>query len=135
IVVRLPEAMRGDPAALLDLPIPLPESPANADESTRRATWASGAPRTVPLREVARVETSLGPNQINRENGKRRVVVTANVRDRDLAGFVTDLRETIAREVALPTGYWIEYGGTFEQLISASRRLALVVPATLLVIF
>jgi len=135
IVVRLPEAMRGDPAALLDLPIPLPESPANADESTRRATWASGAPRTVPLREVAGVETSLGPNQINRENGKRRVVVTANVRDRDLAGFVTDLRETIAREVALPTGYWIEYGGTFEQLISASRRLALVVPATLLVIF
>jgi cobalt-zinc-cadmium resistance protein CzcA len=95
----------------------------------------SGAPQTVPLREVAKIETALGPNQINRENGKRRVVITANVRGRDLGGFVGELRQRVAAEVELPTGYWIDYGGTFEQLISASRRLAIVVPVTLAIIF
>ena len=101
----------------------------------RDRTWAGGAPRTVPLREVARVENQLGPNQVNRENGKRRIVVTANVRDRDLGGFVADLQERIEQQVKVPTGYWIEYGGTFEQLLSASRRLAIVVPVTLILIF
>ncbi len=134
LVVRLPEALRQDPAALADLPIPL-KTDEQADESSRAAGWSSGAPRTVPLREVARIEAILGPNQINRENGKRRVVVSANVRGRDLGGFVAQARTTIAREVALPTGYWIDYGGTFEQLISASERLAVVVPVTLIVIF
>ena len=134
IVVRLPEAMRQDPAALHDLPIPLGGA-GNEDESTRSATWRSGTPGTVPLREVAKIETTLGPNQVNRENGKRRVVVTANVRGRDLGGFVDDLRTRIGAEVQLPAGYWIDYGGTFEQLISASQRLAIVVPATLVVIF
>ena len=133
MVVRLPEALRQDPAALADLPIPL--KPKNdADESSRDAAWSSGTPRTVPLREVARIESQLGPNQVNRENGKRRVVVTANVRGRDLGGFVADVRERVAREVKLPTGYWIDYGGTFEQLISASQRLAVVVPVTLVII-
>ena len=89
----------------------------------------------MPLREVARIESTLGPNQINRENGKRRVVVTANVRDRDLGGFVNELQSAIEAKVRVPTGYWIEYGGTFEQLISASRRLAIVVPVTLVIIF
>ncbi|TWT22454.1 CusA/CzcA family heavy metal efflux RND transporter [Luteimonas marina] len=134
IVVRLPEALRQDPAALHDLPIPLRGSD-NQDESTRAGGWQSGSPRTVPLREVARIETTLGPNQVNRENGKRRVVVTANVRGRDLGGFVGELQERVAADVALPPGYWIDYGGTFEQLISAGRRLAVVVPATLLIIF
>ena len=134
IVVRLPEAMRQDPAALHDLPIPLGRA-GNEDESIRSASWGSGAPGTVPLREVAKIETTLGPNQINRENGKRRVVVTANVRGRDLGGFVEELRARVAKDVAMPAGYWIEYGGTFEQLISASQRLAVVVPATLLLIF
>lgn len=134
IVVRLPEALRQDPAALHDLPIPLGRSD-NEDESTRSAAWDSGTPRTVPLREVAKIETTLGPNQINRENGKRRVVVTANVRGRDLGGFVAELREKIGAGVEVPAGYWVEYGGTFEQLISASRRLGLVVPTTLVVIF
>lgn len=133
IVVRLPEALRSDPARLADLPIPLRDS-GNADESSRDATWAAGAPRTVPLREVARIETVLGPNQINREDGKRRVVVTANVRERDLGGFVAELQQRVQRDVALPPGYWIGYGGTFEQLISASQRLAVVVPVTLVVI-
>ena len=134
LVVRLPEGVRQDPAALADLPIPL-GSNGEADESSRPASWVGGAPRTVPLREVARIESTLGPNQINRENGKRRVVVTANVRDRDLGGFVNQLQSAIEAKVRVPTGYWIEYGGTFEQLISASRRLAIVVPVTLVIIF
>lgn len=134
IVVRLPEHLRQDPAALADLPIPLPAE-FSADESGRRATWQAGAPRTVPLREVASIETVTGPNQINRENGKRRVVVTANVRDRDLGSFVEELQDRVVAEVELPTGYWIDYGGTFEQMISASQRLSLVVPVTLAGIF
>jgi len=135
LVVRLPENLRQDPAALADLPIPLPAGTADRDESSRDATWLAGAPRTVPLREVAAIKSVLGPNQINRENGKRRIVVTANVRDRDLGGFVTDLRSRIDAQVKLPEGYWIGYGGTFEQLISASQRLAVVVPVTLVLIF
>jgi cobalt-zinc-cadmium resistance protein CzcA len=134
IIVRLPEHLRQDPAALADLPIPL-QTQGEADESSRAASWHSGTPRTVPLREVARIETTQGPNQINRENGKRRVVVTANVRGRDLGGFVAELQQRIAAEVQVPQGYWIDYGGTFEQLISASQRLAVVVPVTLALIF
>jgi len=137
IVVRLPEALRQDPAALADLPIPLggDGERGDADESSRAPGWRSGAPITVPLREVAKVQTLLGPNQINREDGKRRIVVTANVRDRDLGGFVAELQRRVQAEVELPSGYWIGYGGTFEQLISAGQRLAWVVPATLLLIF
>jgi len=89
----------------------------------------------VPLSEVASIEIALGPNQISRENGKRRVVVTANVRGRDLGSFVVELQEAVRNKVALPAGYWVEYGGTFEQLISASKRLQLVVPMALLLIF
>lgn len=125
IVVRLPEALRQDPAAIAALPIPLPARPETGD----------AAPRAVPLGSVARVETIEGANQINRYNGKRRLAVTANVRDRDLGGFVAELQRTIEARVHVPAGYWIEYGGSFEQLISASQRLALVVPATLVLIF
>ncbi|HIE4485023.1 TPA: efflux RND transporter permease subunit [Stenotrophomonas maltophilia] len=134
LVVRLPESQRQDPAVLADLPIPLPES-ASVDESSRLATGANGGPRTVPLREVAKIQVERGPNQINRENGKRRVVITANVRERDLGGFVGELRTRIGQDVRLPEGYWIDYGGTFEQLISASQRLGVVVPVTLALIF
>ena len=139
IVVRLPEELRQDPAALADLPVSLETALAsgNADELSR--TGAAGAltgnPRTVPLRELARIDTSEGPNQLNRDNGKRRIVVTANVRDRDLGGFVGELQQAIDAGVRLPPGYWIDYGGSFEQLISASQRLAVVVPATLALIF
>jgi len=137
IVVRLPEALRQDPAALADLPISLEAALAggNADELSRGVGAAGDGPRTVPLRELARIETSEGPNQINRENGKRRIVVTANVRDRDLGSFVADLQAAVTAQVPLPTGYWIGYGGSFEQLISASQRLAVVVPVTLVLIF
>ena len=134
IVVRLPEALRQDPAALHDLPIPLGRG-GNLDESTRTPGWDSGAPATVPLREVATIATTLGPNQVNRENGKRRVVVTANVRGRDLGGFVAELQQRIEAGVEVPTGYWVDYGGTFEQLISAGERLGIVVPVTLAIIF
>ena len=123
IVVRLPEAQRQNPAALGSLPIPVPHA-----EGGLRGHY-------VPLGQVASIEIAPGPNQISRENGKRRVVVTSNVRGRDLGSFVEELRLRISGQVALPEGYWIEYGGTFEQLISASRRLAVVVPVVLIIIF
>ncbi len=139
IVVRLPEELRQDPAALADLPVSLETALAsgNADELSRGGAGGvlTGNPRTVPLRELARIDTSEGPNQINRDNGKRRIVVTANVRDRDLGSFVGELQQAIDAGVKLPAGYWVDYGGSFEQLISASQRLAVVVPATLVLIF
>ena len=116
MVVRLPEVQRTNLHALASLPVPL----------------ANGA--YVPLSEVADLELAPGPNQVSRESGKRRVVVTANVRGRDLGSFVAEAQQRIAEEVELPAGYWLDYGGTFEQLESASKRLSLVVPATLLVI-
>jgi cobalt-zinc-cadmium resistance protein CzcA len=89
----------------------------------------------VPLSQVADISLSAGPNQISRENGKRRAVITANVRGRDLGSFITELREKVGAEVELPTGYYVEYGGTFEQLQSAKTRLQVVVPLVLLLIF
>src|SRR5690606_31085605 len=135
IVVRAPEHLRQDVAALSDLPIALAADAGNADESSRPATWRSGVPLALPLREVASVQSVLAPTQVNRENGKRRIVITANVRDRDLGGFVNAMRERISAQVVLPAGYWIEYGGSFEQLTAARQRLALVVPLTLALIF
>jgi cobalt-zinc-cadmium resistance protein CzcA len=116
IVVRLSEELRQDRQVLDRLPIPLP---------------GGGA---VPLSEVATIETVQGPNQISREDGKRRIVVSANVRGRDLGSFVADTQRAVAEKVPLPAGYWIEYGGTFEQLQSASTRLQVVVPLALLLI-
>ena len=116
VVLRLPEALRQNVDALERLPVSLP----------------SGG--YVPLGEVASFELAPGPNQINRESGKRRVVVTANVRGRDLGGFIDELRTRVSREAELPAGYWVDFGGTFEQLQSASRRLAIVVPVTLALI-
>ena len=117
LVVRLPEHLRGDLRALERLPVRL----------------AQGG--YVPLGEVAALNLAPGPNQISRENGKRRLVVTANVRDRDLGSFVAEVQEKIATQIKLPSGYWLDYGGTFEQLQSATRRLTLLVPVTLLMIF
>lgn len=116
LVVRLPERLRNDIDGLSQLPVPLPDG------------------GYVPLGEVASIELSPAPAQISRENGKRRVVVTANVRERDLGGFVMEVKQRVAAEVDLPAGYWLDYGGTFEQLESASQRLMIVVPVTLLII-
>ena len=122
VVVRLPEALRRDVDAIGRLRIPL------------RAT-GEGPRGFVPLQDVATIAVEIGPNQISRENGKRRVVVTANVRGRDLGSFVREVQEKVGAEIETPAGYWITYGGTFEQLISAAKRLQLVVPAALLLIF
>ena len=116
LIVRLPETLRRDIDRLAFLPVPLP----NGDY--------------IPLEEVATLDISPGPAQISRENGKRRVVVTANVRGRDLGSFVADVKARISSDVDVPPGYWLDYGGTFEQLESASQRLAIVVPITLLII-
>lgn len=136
LVVRLPEALRSDPARLADLPVPLDASAhSHADlDETGGGRGLAATPRTVPLRELARIGYAQGPNQVNRENGKRRIVVTANVRGRDLGSFITELREAVGARVTLPSGYWIGYGGSFEQLIAAGQRLAFVVPLTLLLI-
>ena len=116
LVVRLPETTRRDIDRLKFLPVPLK----NGDY--------------VPLEEVATLDISPAPAQISRENGKRRIVVTANVRGRDLGSFVNEVQETIREKTDIPPGYWLDYGGTFEQLESASQRLSIVVPLTLLVI-
>ncbi len=116
IVVRLPERLRSNPDGLLSLPVPL------------------GDGGFVPLGEVAETELVNGYNQVNRENGKRRVVVSANVRGRDLGSFVNDVQRAVATQIDIPPGYWVEYGGTYQNLQSATERLAIVVPVTLLLI-
>ena len=126
LVVRLPESLRTDIDALDRLPIPLP----NAEQD-----GVDENPDYVPLGEVADISIIYGPNQVSRENGKRRIVVTSNVRGRDLGSFVQDIRTQVSEKVSLPAGYWTEYGGTFEQLISAKQRLSIVVPISLLLIF
>ncbi|KAA1159824.1 CusA/CzcA family heavy metal efflux RND transporter [Pseudoalteromonas fuliginea] len=122
LLVRLDERWSSDVSQLGRLPVAVPKS-ANPDLAF------------VPLGEVANISIDKGPNQINRESGKRNVVVTANVEGRDLASFVSDAQAALNSQLNLPSGYWIEYGGTFEQLESASKRLSLVVPVTLLLIF
>ncbi|MEZ5903415.1 MAG: CusA/CzcA family heavy metal efflux RND transporter [Alphaproteobacteria bacterium] len=126
IVVRLPEKLREDVNVLENLPIPLPLAEMEGRENT---------PDYVPLSEVADFDIAYGYAQISRENGKRRIVVTSNVRGRDLASFVEDVQVAVRQKANLPAGYWLDYGGTFEQLISAKQRLAIVVPVSLLLIF
>ncbi|WP_417509177.1 efflux RND transporter permease subunit [Methylophaga sp.] len=113
LVIRLDDEQRQNIASLGELPIALP----------------SGS--YVPLSEVATVKLVDVPSQISRENAKRRVVVTANVRERDLGSFVQEAQQKLDQQLTLPDGYWLEFGGTFEQLASASQRLAIVVPVTL----
>ncbi len=133
LVVRLPEKLRTDLSALSRLPIPLPPLE-QRETGLVKASLMNEAGRFVPLGEVATIEIAPGPNQISRENGKRRVVVTANVRGRDLGSFVDELQRAMRTRVDLPAGYWLDYGGTFKQLISASERLQIVVPVALLLI-
>ena len=123
IVIRLPDRMRQNVDALKQLPVPLP--------SISQSVLAP----SIPLGELARFSFSEGPNQISRENGKRRIVVTANTRGRDISSVVSDARAAIARSVTLPAGYWIEWGGQFENLAAARQRLMVVIPACFFLIF
>lgn len=120
VVVRLDDALRADPAVMEQLPV----MPENAQ---------SGAP-TVPLSSVARLDVGEGPNQISRADGKRRMIVQANVRGRDLGGFVAEAQAKVAEQVQPPPSGWIDWGGQFENLQRASARLALIVPIVFLTI-
>ncbi len=121
IVVRLPDALRTDMDSFKRLPIKI----ANG----------SDMPVYLQLGEVASIDIAPGPNQFSRENGKRNVVVTANVRDRDIGSYVAEAQQRIQEQVKIPAGYWVNWGGTFEQLQSASQRLQIVVPISLLLVF
>ena len=121
IQVRLPDAVRNDLQVLSRLPIALPRG-------------ADGRIGFVPLSAVATFETAPGPNQISREDGKRRIVVSANVRGRDMGSFVGEAQQKL-QGLSLPPGYWTRWGGTFENLESATRRLQIVVPVALLMVF
>jgi cobalt-zinc-cadmium resistance protein CzcA len=121
ILVRMPESVRSDVEALKRLPIKLPT--------------ASGPAAFVQLGDVATFAVAPGPNQVSRESGKRRVVVTANVRGRDIGSFVAEAQAQLQAKVKVPAGYWTTWGGTFEQLQSATQRLQIVVPVALLLVF
>lgn len=125
IIVRLPDVLRDDPAALENLPVPIPDT--DGDDRSD--------PAFVPLKTLARFEIEEGPNQISRENGKRRVVVQANVRGRDIGSFVTEAQEKIDAQVKVPAGEWLTWGGQFENLQAARSRLMIVVPACFFMIF
>jgi cobalt-zinc-cadmium resistance protein CzcA len=124
IVVPLPESARNDLEAMKRLPISLPSS---------RDT--NGAPNFIPLSEVASLEVAPGPNQVSRESGKRQIVISVNVRGRDIGSFVGEAQGTIEKEVRIPPAYWTTWGGQFEQLQSAITRLHIVVPPALLLVF
>jgi len=123
IVVRLPEGVRTDLEAVKRLPIPLAGKEAQA-----------GGARFIPLSEVAAINFAPGPNQVSRDNGKRRVVISANVRGRDIGSFVNEA-ESALQKVKIPPGYWTVWGGQFENLQSARQRLMVVVPVSLLLVF
>ncbi len=123
IIVRLPENIRADLTAFRQLPLRLP-----ATSERAQAVY-------LQLGEVATLDIAPGANQFSRENGKRRVVVTANVRDRDIGSYVAEVQQRMQQEVKIPAGYWLTWGGTFEQLQSATKRLELVIPLALLLVF
>lgn len=137
LVVRLPEALRQDLGALKRLPIPLPQPENDSMPASRLTAMEEDINHRsfVTLGTVAELVVEPNPNQITREDGKRRIVVTANVRGRDLGSFVEEAENAIQKAVSIPAGYWITWGGLFEQMISAARRLQIVVPIALLLIF
>lgn len=124
IVVRLSDAMRKDIDGLSALLIPVPA-----------VNGAANQIGFIALQDVASLDLVLGPNQVSRENGKRLVIVSANVRGRDIGSFVAEAGEVIERDVQVPAGYWTSWGGQFEQLQSAAKRLQIVVPVALLLVF
>tara|TARA_B100001964_G_scaffold103743_2_gene115978 strand:+ start:768 stop:3926 length:3159 start_codon:yes stop_codon:yes gene_type:complete len=135
LLVRLPEGTRMDVELLKKIPIPLPQQRSRTTVSTVVLTDPSDKFTYIPLGAVVNFKVLTGPSQISRENSKRRVVVTANIRGRDLGSFVKEAQEAIREKVSLPSGYWVSWGGQFEHLISAAKRLWIVVPVTLALIF
>jgi len=130
--VRLPESLRSNIEVLKRLPIKLP-APNMAAMVPGIVSNAQGA--YVALGEVADLKLATGPNQVSRENGKRRLVVTANVRGRDLGSFVNEAETLVREKLQPPPGYWVTWGGQFEQLISAAQRLQILIPLALGLIF
>jgi cobalt-zinc-cadmium resistance protein CzcA len=130
LVVRLPEQLRGNIDVLKRLPVQLP----NAVLAVQPNAAAPPA-AYLTLGDVVSFDVIEGPNQISRENGKRRVVISANVRGSDLGSFVHEAQSRIASEVQIPPGYWVAWGGQYEQLVSATERLVIVVPVALGLIF
>lgn len=124
IIVRLPEELRTDLEAIKRLPVALPKG---AGAEGLRTSF-------IPLGEVATLDIAPGPNQVSREDGKRRIVVSANVRGRDLGSFVAEAEQAMGR-VKIPAGYWTVWGGQYENLASATQRLQIVVPVSLLLVF
>jgi cobalt-zinc-cadmium resistance protein CzcA len=135
IVVRLPETVRRDIHALEMLPVPIEPAPRTTLASALPAPHGEGRTEFVPLGAVATIRLEEGPNQVSRENGKRRVVVQANVRGRDLGGFVAEAQRRVAQDERVPPGYWLSWGGQFENLMAARTRLSIAVPVALLLIF
>jgi cobalt-zinc-cadmium resistance protein CzcA len=138
LMLRLPDNIRRDLEALENLPVAVPIGDGARSGNALEGGGAEAAAAKqsfVPLGAVAKIAIEDGPNQVSRENGKRRVVVQCNVRGRDLGGFVADAQERIEASVKLPAGYWLEWGGQFENLIAARERLAIVVPVALASIF
>lgn len=130
IIVRLPEEIRQNQKAIGNLPILLP-----APERTDNSTTPHPNPGFVPLRELADITTNESINQISRENGKRRIVIQANVRNRDIGTFVEEAKNTLTTSVTLPAGYWLDWGGQFKNLEDAKQRLSVVVPVCFFMIF
>ncbi len=134
IVVRFSDAMRSDLKSLSMLPIPVDAAPRSPLPSALPSAHAAAKTEFIPLGAVAKMTLAEGPNQVSRENGKRRVVVQANVRGRDIAGFVNEALDRVHRSVTIPSGYWIGWGGQFENMIAARERLFVVVPLSLILI-
>lgn len=135
IVVRLPENLRGQVDLVRQLPIPLPEGSGVEIASTENMPGMGTEIRYIPLEAVTRINIAEGPNQISRENAKRRIVVQANIRGRDMGSFVAEAQKRLDAQVSLPEGYFITWGGQFENLSRARQRLMIVVPLALSLIF
>jgi heavy metal efflux system protein len=123
IVVRLADAARNDIEGLKNLPVSLPEMSPNASAAT------------IPLRQLATFHVSEGPNQVSRDNGKRRIIVATDVRGRDIGSLVEEAQAKIAEQVKLPPGYWIAWGGQFENFVAARQRLMIAIPVCFGLIF
>jgi len=138
LVVRLPDALRSDLHALGNLPVPLRHSHYQTSESAKNEPAVEPKegqrPAFIPLSAVAKVEVREGFNQISRDNGKRRIVVQCNVRGRDVGSFVEEAQTKI-QQIKLPAGSWLEWGGQFENLIAARKRLSVVIPLCFFLIF